>query len=206
VLWAIFVPATKNQVEKEVKMQSRVIAAVLLVTGITIAALVVVPRTPVVRAGGHERIALVDDCDPTDPEWAPTGGCALKEGDVKVSEFNALLTSPLSSSTVGHPAWHFQPNYLKAESDESVRVNNEGGRLHTFTEVANFGGGRVPRLNVGLNPAPECLNPNIERPTEVPPGAQLVVKGLGVGNHRFQCCIHPWMRTLIKVQKEKEED
>jgi plastocyanin len=185
-------------------MQRRVIAAALLIAGTAVAMFVGGRRTEAVRAGGHERIALVDDCDPTDPGWTPTGGCALKEGDVRVNEFFALLTSPLSLSTVGHPAWRFQPSYLKVEPDESVRVTNEGGRLHTFTEVVSFGGGRVPALNVGLTAAPECLNPNIVGPTEVPPGARLEVKGLGVGNHSFQCCIHPWMRALIKVKAEED--
>ena len=31
-----------------------------------------------------------------------------------------------------------------------IKVTNRGGRGHTFTEVAEFGGGRVPPLNVGL--------------------------------------------------------
>jgi hypothetical protein len=26
------------------------------------------------------------------------------------------------------------------------------------------------------------------------------VSGLTVGNHRFQCCNHPWMRAIIKVK------
>jgi hypothetical protein len=26
--------------------------------------------------------------------------------------------------------------------------------------------------------------------------------GLAEGNHRFQCCVHPWMRALTKVQRE----
>jgi hypothetical protein len=33
----------------------------------------------------------------------------------------------------------------------------------------------------------------------LPPDASLQVGGLDVGNHRFQYCLHPWMRTLIKV-------
>lgn len=185
-------------------MRSRGIAVVLLVIGTGVAALVGAWRPAAVTAGGRglEKIAMLDDCDPTDPGWAPTGGCALEEGNVRVDEFRALLTSPLSLSTVGHPAWRNQPSYLTVDPDERVRVTNGGGRLHTFTEVAAFGGGRVPQLNVGLTPAPECTNPAIEGPTEVPPGTRLEVRGLSVGNHRFQCCIHPWMRALIKVKTE----
>ena len=107
-----------------------------------------------------------------------------------------LLTSPRSLSTVGHPAWRNEPSYLDIESGKTVAVTNAGGRLHTLTEVAQFGGGRVPPLNVGLTPAPECLLPST---TDVAPGASMRISNLGVGIHRFQCCIHPWMRELIAV-------
>jgi hypothetical protein len=40
----------------------------------------------------------------------------------------------------------------------------------------------------------------------LPPGASQKLTGLGVGNHSFQCCIHPWMRTLIKVEAEESEE
>ena len=192
----------KTNSEKEVTMRSKGIAVALLVIGIAVVVSFGTWRTGGVKAAEHEKIAILDDCDSTDPGWAPTGGCALKEGDVRFDEFRALLTSPLSLSTVGHPAWRNEPSYLKIESDETVRVTNKGGRLHTFTEVAAFGGGRVPGLNVGLTSAAECINPAVEAPTEVPPGARLEVRGLSVGNHRFQCCIHPWMRALIKVKPE----
>jgi plastocyanin len=148
---------------------------------------------------GKRRIAMRDDCDPADPAWAPTGGCTLEGGDVNVNEFNALLVSPLSLSTVGHPAWRAEPSYLKVESGETVVVTNTGGRTHTFTEVAQFGGGRVPPLNKGLTPAPECA-----AAANLPAGASLTVQGLSAGNHRFQCCIHPWMRALIKVKPEED--
>jgi plastocyanin len=160
--------------------------------------------TLVTLAAAHERVAILDDCDPSDPAWDPTGGCTLKKGDVTLEEFNDLLTSPLSLATIGHPAWRNAPTYLKIKPDKTVKVTNRGGRLHTFTEVAAFGGGRVPPLNVGLTPAPECITPDVVGPTELPPGAHLKVDGLDVGDHLFQCCIHPWMRTLITV-KEPEE-
>jgi plastocyanin len=148
------------------------------------------------REGGRQ-ILIIDDCDPRDPAWAPTGGCLLRRGRVTNAEFGMLLTSPLSLSTVGHPAWRNQPSYLDIESGKTVRVTNVGGRLHTLTEVAQFGGGRVPPLNVGLTPAPECLiQPST---TDVAPGASMRISNLGVGIHRFQCCIHPWMRELIAV-------
>jgi len=73
-------------------------------------------------------------------------------------------------------------------------VRNRGGRIHTFTEVANFGGGKVPPLNKGLATAPECLVS-----TDIAAGGKAEVGTLAEGNHHFQCCIHPWMRAVIKV-------
>ncbi|HEU5249115.1 MAG TPA: hypothetical protein VFW15_03945, partial [Thermoanaerobaculia bacterium] len=84
--------------------------------------------------------------------------------------------------------------------DETVTVKNEGGRGHTFTEVANFGGGFVPPLNGVLAFAEECATA-----TPLPPGSTQQVMGLDVGIHRFQCCIHPWMRMLIKVEPEESD-
>jgi len=149
--------------------------------------------------GEEGRIAMRDDCDPTDPAWGPTGGCKLEEGDVNFREFNALLFSPFSTSTIGHPAWRAEPSYLKVEVGETVVVKNTGGRIHTFTEVAQFGGGRVPPLNGTMVPAPECAAAK-----DLPAGATQNVKGLSAGNHRFQCCIHPWMRALVKVKAEDD--
>ena len=147
-----------------------------------------------------ERIAILDYCDPSDPGWAPTGGCLLKEGDVTFAEFNALLNSVLSSAVVGHPAWRFEPSFVEPEPRETVRATNVGGRNHTFTEVAEFGGGMVPPLSKGLVEAPECVNATV-----IPSGQTQVIRGLSEGEHRFQCCIHPWMRALIKVEAKQED-
>ena len=72
-----------------------------------------------------------------------TSRCLLKEGDVTRAEFFLEAESPLApTSVIGHQAWWNDPPYLKIAVGESVRVKNEGGRTHTFTEVVNFGAGR----------------------------------------------------------------
>ncbi len=157
------------------------------------------------RDRGKREVVMLDDCDPRDPGWGPTGGCSLPEGDVTLAEFNSLRLSPLAPSVIGHPGWWFDPNYLKVEAGKRLKIRNEGGRTHTFTEVANFGGGRVPPLNAGqpgtapLTPAPECVAAGV---VNIPGGGKDVVDGLTPGNHLFQCCIHPWMRTLVKVEAD----
>lgn len=148
---------------------------------------------------GSRHVKILDDCDPTDLAWNATGGCVLRGGTVTEAEFGVLLASPLSASVVGHPAWRNEPSYLRVRSGQTVLVSNGGGRLHTFTEVAQFGGGFVPPLNIGLTQAPEC-NPGSPHVNAVPPGERLQLSSLSAGNHRFQCCIHPWMRALIKVE------
>jgi plastocyanin len=126
---------------------------------------------------------------------------------VTFSEFNSLRLSTLAPSVVGHPAWWFDPSYLRVESGQRLKIRNDGGRTHTFTEVANYGGGRVPPLNSsqpGIPPltvAPECVASGV---IDIAGGGREVVDGLTPGNHKFQCCIHPWMRTLVKVSAEEK--
>jgi hypothetical protein len=170
-------------------------APAFLVAGIAAAFIAGASRTKPVLADDDKKVTIRDDCDPTDPSWNATGGCVLEQGDVNEAEFRGELSSPLSLSVIGHQAWRNDPPYLKIETDEDVKVRNRGGRTHTFTEVANFGGGRVPPLNKGLVMARECATA-----TNIPPGTGLNLTGLSPGNHRFQCCIHPWMRAIVKVK------
>ena len=148
-------------------------------------------------------IAVMDNCDPGDEAWDPTGGCSQKpqRGDITNAEFGAFLRSPLTipanGALIGHPAWRNEPSYVSANSGRTVRVVNRGGRGHTFTQVANFGGGFVPPLNIGLTPAPECLNQAGIVPLAPGDTQQLT---LASGLHKFQCCIHPWMRAAVRVQ------
>ena len=183
-----------------------------LAVSIAVCLLVAASNTkPVLADDNNRKVAMRDDCQP-DADWGP-GGCLLKEGDVTRAEFFLEAESPLApTSVIGHQAWWNDPPYLKIELGESVRVKNEGGRTHTFTEVMHFGAGR-PRppatevLNKGLITAPECLTS-----TDILPGASIELRDLGPGNHHFQCCIHSWMRAMIKVttegadQDEEEEN
>jgi len=147
-------------------------------------------------------IAIMDNCLPGDTGWNPTGGCGLKphQGDVPFAEFGALLVSPLTippnGALIGHPSWRNEPSYLTVDEGKTVHVTNKGGRTHTFTEVASYGGGFVAGLNIGLTQAPAC-SPALAVP--LAPGATDQLTGLAPGLHKFQCCIHPWMRAAIRV-------
>jgi hypothetical protein len=147
---------------------------------------------------GIHKVRIADKCDPATFNAAlGEGACAAGSGNVTFSEFIAALLSE-----GGHKAWQFiaQPPPIKAE--DAIEALDTGGEVHTFTEVAEFGGGFVPELNepLGLEPVQECGTPQVVNPTFVASGASLEVSRLSPGPHRFQCCIHPWMRTEIDVR------
>ena len=143
-------------------------------------------------------IAVMDNCDPSDPAWNTVGGCFLRKGSVSLSEFNNLLFSPLSSTIpVGHPSWRNEPSYISTSARRNINVTNWGGRTHTFTHVANFGGGVVPPLNGSLVVAPECVSPGV---VPLAPGDTQRITNLSPGTHKYMCCIHPWMRAAIEVE------
>jgi plastocyanin len=150
---------------------------------------------------------MMDNCSEDDPAYngfvgcpqgAPFPGSPSYAGDVTVAEFFALLFSPLApgAQVIGHPSWRNEPSYISIREGQTVHVTNQGGRAHTFTEVANFGGGFVPLLNGALVPAPEC---NPQQVVFVPYGGSQTLTGLEAGLHKFQCCIHPWMRGAAHV-------
>jgi len=182
----------------------RVTATVLLVVGLTAAtaAATYASRSDGGGSDGSRKVAMRDDCDPKDPDWAMVGGCDRKRGNVTFAEFNGELDSPRAAAVIGHQAWRNDPSYLVLREGKTLRVTNAGGRPHTFTKVAVFGGGKVPNpaLNEGLTTAPECPGS-----IDIAPGDNTRISGLAAGNHRFMCCIHPWMRALVKVKSGGED-
>ena len=148
------------------------------------------------------RIALMDNCDPN----TFMGLCVVlpRPGDTTFAEFLDLLFSPNIDNArvfVGHPAWRFEPSYVSIRAGQTVRVTNSGGEDHTFTEVANYGGGSIAFLNgpdVKLAPGCPADPNNLE---VVPQGDTLKIKGLSPGPHKFMCCIHPWMRAVVDVEE-----
>lgn len=152
-------------------------------------------------------VAIVDNCDPaTFNVFVGPGTCATTphRHDTPFLEFIGLLFSPLAANVIGHPAWQFSPGYISVPAGQTVRATNAGGEGHTFTEVTAFGGGFLPFLNgvggpagtVPLVPAAACL----ALPGIVAPGGTVQIKGLSPGVHKFQCCIHPWMRAVVDVE------
>jgi hypothetical protein len=149
---------------------------------------------------GDKKIRLLDDCDPATFNAVLGDGACIGNGNTTFAEFIEEL-----EETQDAHAWRNQPSSMKLTVGRSTSIENIGGEVHTFTPVANFGGGFVPELN-GISgnpvPAPECLN--FGAIIFIPAGATEEGPTAGsadlpVGSHKFQCCIHPWMRTIIDV-------
>ncbi len=149
---------------------------------------------------GDKKFRLLDDCDPTTFNAVLGDGACVGNGHTTFDEFIAEL-----AATQDAHKWRNQPSQAQLNVGRPTLIENTGGEVHTFTPVAAFGGGFVDQLN-GISgnpvPAPECLN--IGALVFIPPGGveEGPVAGtseLPVGTTRFQCCIHPWMRTIIQV-------
>ncbi len=149
---------------------------------------------------GDKKVRLLDDCEPTSFNAVLGDGACVGNGHTTFDEFIGEL-----AATQDAHAWRNQPSTMQVNVGRSLFIENRGGETHTFTPVAEFGGGFVNELN-GISgnpvPAPECLN--LGAIVFIPAGG--VTEGptagsadLPVGAHKFQCCIHPWMRTVVLV-------
>lgn len=138
---------------------------------------------------------MLDRCEPESFNAAIGPGTCVGDGKVTFDEFIAELMKKQT-----HHQWRNQPTRVAVKAGRDISVVNIGGETHTFTPVAEFGGGFLADLNElsgNPAPAPECLDfGSLEF---VPAGATADLGALSVGTHHFMCCIHPWMRTTAKV-------
>jgi plastocyanin len=152
------------------------------------------------KIGGHGEqrlVQMMDACDPQSFNDAIGPGTCIRRGGLSFAKFIALLGE---HQKVG--AWHFAPPTLKARVGQELIAINQGGEVHTFTEVEEFGGGIVPDLNTLSGnpvPAPECLA--LDPDDLVPPGGTYTDEVEEEGTERYECCIHPWMRTIVTARE-----
>ena len=188
-------------------MQRRTQGAVLAAVIVAVAACADPPTSPgsphqarltteafASRSGGR-LVTMFDKCDPETFNAVLGDGTCVGKGNITFDEFIAEL-----QSTQDVKAWRNVPGLVNTRAGEIIEVRNFGGEVHTFTPVANFGGGFIPDLN-GLSgnpvPAPECLN--FGAIVFVPAGGTQDVT-VGSADAHYQCCIHPWMRTTVQVK------
>jgi plastocyanin len=162
------------------------------------ALLVLVPAAASSAASATRQVQVLDDCDPATFNAAIGPGTCVKDGATTFSEFIAQLLAQGRA-----PAWRFAPGQLRLDAGGTLQARNRGGEDHTFTEVANFGGGCIQALNdlLGLTPVPECAGfpGGAFAATAVAPRGTVTTAPLSPGIHRYECLIHPWMRTTATV-------
>jgi plastocyanin len=145
---------------------------------------------------GRQVIQIQDRCDPATFDAAIGPGTCVRDGGTTFDEF---LAEFLENGSVGH--WRFHPDDTEIRAGQSITAKNVGGEVHTFTRVDRFGAGCVPLLNQpGQDPPAFCDDPAVFPGTGVPPGDKRTVEGLKKGTYKFQCLIHPWMRTVVTVR------
>ena len=165
--------------------------------------------TPAAPAGEDTlvpaQIVALDECDPTTfnavlgPDFCKNVALAF------VAPFATKLADLFAKAAAGtpDPAWDFEPDTFTIKQGTPLIVVNQGGEPHTFTKVANFGGGFIAGLNGGQAVVPECAagfkDVAVAR-TRILQGSQLQVTGLSKGEHHLQCCNHPWMRVTVVVK------
>jgi hypothetical protein len=144
---------------------------------------------------GGRRILMLDQCDPDSfNEAIGPGTCVNRNGGLSFDLFIALLQNHQRA-----PSWRFSPETIHVPRDLTLPIVNAGGEVHTFTEVEEFGGGIVPVLNNltgNTVVAPECLT--LGASDFIPAGGQTTHTFEPGEADKYQCCIHPWMRAVVR--------
>jgi plastocyanin len=164
--------------------------------GIALTSIALAACSDSISANANTHVSVQDQCDPTSFNAALGAGACSKAGNMTLTQFNAEL-----NATQQVAAWRFVPQNLSVRVGQHLTATNDGGEVHTFTEVAQFGGGIVPSLNTASGNtvvAPEC---------QALTAADMIASGntftaeteTTAGTEHYQCCIHPWMRATVTV-------
>jgi hypothetical protein len=162
----------------------------IYVAMLSVLALAAVPASAV--AGDTRKVFAMDRCEPDSFNAAIGPGTCVRNGGVTFDNF----VRRLNPQDGGHNAWRFSRHDVALTPGQRLSVSNTGGETHTFTEVVNFGAGFVPELNAALPPGTPPAQP-IGGLGFIDAGENLQLGGLSAGTHRFECLIHPWMRTVV---------
>src|SRR5919202_2857440 len=111
-------------------------------------------------------VRLRDNCDPVTFNAAlGNGACAPVGGDVTLQQLIAELVARPAQVLRERNAlgWRFNPDDVGVKPGTTFHVTNQGGELHTFTNVTadNFTtGGCIDLLNglLGLRPHSLCVD------------------------------------------------
>lgn len=165
---------------------------------------------------GTSNIHMIDYCDPVTFNDVLGGGACVRDITLGSITFDGFVAEVTAEKSVG--AWRFSPRPAKAGENDQLMISNLGGETHTFTRVQKFGGGFIQFLNdaMGLKkPAPECATVENGELIPQPPGPEnLFINAGQSATHapldtdvvKFQCCIHPWMKTVVHVHHSAAKD
>jgi hypothetical protein len=178
-------------------------------------------------SGGTRVIEVQDDCTTSFNDFIGAEVCnPAFDGNTSIQDFIKELNA---KGSVGHWRFHpdsttvalsgsLTPVVDGGEFHTFARVQHFGGGCLTVADTNGID------LNQGKPPVPECQDPNIFA-TGIVAGSHLTVTRNGVttdltengqpqflgpvsqefpqklmpGTNRFQCLIHPWMRTTVYV-------
>jgi plastocyanin len=155
------------------------------------------------------QVVALDECDPTTFN-AVLGPDFCKNVALAALGYATTLSDLFQKAGQGtpDPGWDFEPDIVKIKEGGMVSVVDQGGEPHTFTEVAQFGGGFIDGLNHGEATVPECAggfsNVAVAK-TRILQASTVDITGLKKGKHLFECCIHPWMRVTVEVKGREEK-
>ena len=147
------------------------------------------------QGGTSDRtVNMMDACD--GPTFAAIGVLCTRNHGVTAPDLFAQLAAQGFAG-----AWHNAPSVMDAKVGLTLFAINKGGEIHTFTKVAHFGGGIVPEINavLHLTAVPECsalLTPG-HADDFILPGDADTDDVVHSGTTLYQCCIHPWMQTVV---------
>jgi hypothetical protein len=144
-------------------------------------------------AGESTKVFLMDRCEPESFDAVVGPGTCVRNGGVAFDKF-AVRLNPKDG---GHNAWRFSRHDVVLNPGEHLTLINNGGEVHSFTPVADFGAGIVPDLNAALPPGTPPAQP-VGPPNFMGAGETLELAPLAPGTHLFECLIHPWMRTVAE--------
>lgn len=169
-------------------------------------ALLVIVGMPTAAAAGpdHRTVKASDDCEQTSFDAAIGPGTCVGDGRTTFNDFIAQLVKNGPKPNRAAKNWAFSRTKTDIDPGGTITVENVGGEFHTFTPVAEFGGGCVDVLNqiLGLTPVPECANfPALAGTTGIASGGTLMVTSPHYGVQKYQCLIHPWMHTTVTVER-----
>ena len=180
---------------------------------LTIAMIPIAAAVVLVGSNNPMVVRIQGPCDPASFNAAVGPGTCVGNGNTTFAHFIAELTQ---AQKVG--SWHFDPAAGTLQLGTVISLENRAGETHTFTKVKEFGGGFIAPLNALSGnpvPAPECATATVGGLVPKPPGPGNIFVEAGETEDgptagsalmpsgtttKFQCCIHPWMRTELTTK------